>query len=308
MNTTADTQATIRKLLGENPVVLFMKGNRVQPQCGFSAKTVAALDMLLADYVAVDVLRHPDIRDGIKEYGSWPTIPQLYVKGELIGGCDIVTGMFDSGELAEALGIAAPGDVTPAIALDPAVEEIMTNALAANAGMAVHLRIDAGWEHTLSLAPTREGTVTVRSGGITLHLDPWSASRADGLRIRVKESLQGQGFEFDNPNAPPPVRSLSVQDLKAQLDGETGIRVYDVRGADERAAASLAVASPWDESAMREIDGLDRDEPIAFLCHRGGRSRSVAEGYRRRGHTRVYNVEGGIDAWAAEIDSSIPRY
>ena len=74
-----------------------MKGNRIQPQCGFSAKTVAALDMVLPDYLTVDVLQNPEIREGIKAYGNWPTVPQLYVAGELIGGCDIVTEMFDFG-------------------------------------------------------------------------------------------------------------------------------------------------------------------------------------------------------------------
>ena len=89
-----------RTCCSNNRVVLFMKGNRQQPQCGFSAKTVSALDMLIPDYLHVNVLDHPEIRDGIKAYGNWPTIPQLYVGGELIGGSDIVLEMFESGELA----------------------------------------------------------------------------------------------------------------------------------------------------------------------------------------------------------------
>ena len=97
-----ETRSAIDSLLADNPVVLFMKGNRQQPQCGFSAKTVSALDMLVPEYVTIDVLQYPEIREGIKEYGNWPTIPQLYVKGELVGGCDIIQEMMQTGELAEA--------------------------------------------------------------------------------------------------------------------------------------------------------------------------------------------------------------
>lgn len=308
MSQSTEVHDFIARLLQDNPVVLFMKGNRVQPQCGFSAKTVAALDMLLPDYVAIDVLQNAELRDGIKTYGNWPTIPQLYVGGELIGGSDIVTGMFDSGELAEALGLPEPSATPPVIDIEPAAAGIMSNALGANQGMVVHLKIDAGWGHSLSLAPAQPESLTVDSGQVTLQLDPWSASRADGLKIRVRESLQGQGFAFDNPNAPPPVRNMSVQELKQQFDRGEKPHLFDVRGDEERTIASLPGATPWDESAMRLIDGLPPDTPIVFMCQKGGRSRSVAERYRRRGYTQVYNLEGGIDAWAAEIDPSVPRY
>src|SRR3972149_4017733 len=80
-------------------VVLFMKGTPKQPMCGFSARTVAALDSVWPDYAAVNVLEDEEIRDGIKVYSNWPTIPQLYINGELVGGCDIVTELFRKGEL-----------------------------------------------------------------------------------------------------------------------------------------------------------------------------------------------------------------
>lgn len=97
------TRERIDTLVKGQPVVLFMKGDRAQPQCGFSAQVVRILDGLLADYQTVDVLADPEIRDGIKEYSSWPTIPQLYLAGEFQGGCDIVTEMHQSGELAQKL-------------------------------------------------------------------------------------------------------------------------------------------------------------------------------------------------------------
>ena len=102
---------TVRKQLSElvanNRVVLFMKGNRQLPQCGFSAQVVQILDELLPSYETVDVLSSPEMRAGIKEFSNWPTIPQLYVGGQFVGGCDIVREMRASGELEEI--IAAKG-------------------------------------------------------------------------------------------------------------------------------------------------------------------------------------------------------
>ncbi|WP_372786357.1 Grx4 family monothiol glutaredoxin [Phenylobacterium sp.] len=89
----------IAKTVEEHPVVLFMKGVPEQPQCGFSAQVVQILDHLGADFVGVNVLQSDPLRDGIKTYSDWPTIPQLYVKGEFVGGCDIIREMFQAGEL-----------------------------------------------------------------------------------------------------------------------------------------------------------------------------------------------------------------
>ncbi|WP_332768589.1 Grx4 family monothiol glutaredoxin [Phenylobacterium sp.] len=93
----------IAKTVAENPVVLFMKGVPEQPRCGFSALVVQILDHLGADFIGVDVLQDDSLRDGIKTFTDWPTIPQLYVKGEFVGGADIVREMFQSGELKPLL-------------------------------------------------------------------------------------------------------------------------------------------------------------------------------------------------------------
>ncbi len=94
------TQANdrIAQIVNASDVVLFMKGTALFPQCGFSSRAVAILDHLGVDYQTVDVLQDPEVRQGIKEYSDWPTIPQLYVKGEFVGGCDIVREMFQAGE------------------------------------------------------------------------------------------------------------------------------------------------------------------------------------------------------------------
>ena len=100
MSDTATTAADrIKQEISENPVLLYMKGTPVFPQCGFSARVVQILTTLGVKFKGVDVLADPEIRQGIKDFSNWPTIPQLYVKGEFVGGCDIVSEMFDSGEL-----------------------------------------------------------------------------------------------------------------------------------------------------------------------------------------------------------------
>jgi monothiol glutaredoxin len=97
----------IAQIVKGSDVVLFMKGTALFPQCGFSSRAVAILDHLGVEYQTVDVLQDPDVRQGIKEYSDWPTIPQLYVKGEFVGGSDIMMEMFESGELKELVGAEA---------------------------------------------------------------------------------------------------------------------------------------------------------------------------------------------------------
>jgi monothiol glutaredoxin len=104
----------IAEAIADNPTILFMKGTPEQPACGFSARTVAALQSLGAPFAAVDILPDPRIRQELSGLSNWPTIPQLFVNGELVGGCDIVTEMYESGELAEVLGVEAPAAPEPA--------------------------------------------------------------------------------------------------------------------------------------------------------------------------------------------------
>ena len=96
-------QEKISQLVTDHPVMLFMKGNPQEPQCGFSSRVTQILDFLKVKYHFFDVLSDESIRQGIKEYGNWPTIPQLYVKKELLGGCDIIQEQFQSGDLEQSL-------------------------------------------------------------------------------------------------------------------------------------------------------------------------------------------------------------
>jgi monothiol glutaredoxin len=103
----SDSKQRIAEMVGKNDVVLFMKGTPLFPQCGFSSRAVAILDHLAVPYETVDVLQDPEIRQGIKDYSDWPTVPQLYVKGQFVGGSDIMMEMFESGELKELVGQTA---------------------------------------------------------------------------------------------------------------------------------------------------------------------------------------------------------
>ena len=103
----SDANNRIGEIVKANEVVLFMKGSTLFPQCGFSSRAVAILDHLGVPFETVDVLQDQEIRGGIKEYSDWPTIPQLYVKGEFVGGSDIMMEMFESGELQQLVGVEA---------------------------------------------------------------------------------------------------------------------------------------------------------------------------------------------------------
>src|SRR5690606_40481663 len=134
----------IQSLLDDNKVVLFMKGEPGAPQCGFSAKAVGALGSTGVAYQHVDVLSDPEIREGIKAFGQWPTIPQLYIGGELVGGSDIIEQMADSGELHAALGVPAPDRSPPSIKIDPKAVEMLRESIdKAGDGHALQVAIDA---------------------------------------------------------------------------------------------------------------------------------------------------------------------
>ena len=114
--TNAEIREFLENAIKENSVMLFMKGTPDQPRCGFSMRTSGALNALDVRYAALDVLPDPRIREELSGLSGWPTIPQLFIGGELVGGCDIVMEMYESGELAEKLGVEMPEDDEPAVA------------------------------------------------------------------------------------------------------------------------------------------------------------------------------------------------
>lgn len=198
------TRQRIQELVSGNRVMLFMKGHREAPQCGFSARVVGILDSYLDDYATVDVLANPDVREGIKVFSSWPTIPQLYVGGEFIGGCDIVTELHASGELFGALGVEPPPEVIPKLEITDEAAEGLRQAIERSGapGQFLHLAIDRRFQSSLSLAPRAPLDVVVEANGVTVMLDRLSAARADGARIEVTDTPRGRGFLVHTPNAP----------------------------------------------------------------------------------------------------------
>jgi monothiol glutaredoxin len=307
MSLSAVTREKIDHLLSQHRVVLFMKGTRQSPRCGFSATAVGILDQLVNDYVGVDVLADEEIRQGIKDYGNWPTIPQLYVDRELIGGSDIIGGMYNSGELHELLGIAKPDRSPPAIEITEAAAEAIRAGMADDPGMALHMQIDGRWQAQFMLKPAQGHEIRAHARGIDVLMDLASAQRARGMRVDWVDDVRGSGLTISLPQAPVGVRPLSVEELALRLQ-EGQIRVLDVRPERDRQLAPFVAASALDATVMAEVSALPKDTPLAFLCHHGISSRQAAEHFRGLGFTEVYNIDGGIDAWSQRVDSSVPRY
>ncbi|MEP6483949.1 MAG: Grx4 family monothiol glutaredoxin [Rudaea sp.] len=302
------TRTRIETLLGDHPIVLFMKGTRNSPQCGFSASTVGALNDLLPNYHTVNVLEDPDIREGIKAYGNWPTIPQLYVNRELVGGADIVRSMYTSGELHALLGLPAPDRTPPSITITDKAATAIREALAeADPELGIQLSIDAQFNPQFQLSPKDDRAVMSESNGITVYMDPASAQRARGIRIDWVETPRGAGLAIDNPNAPSPIQAMRVQELKLRLDAGD-ITLVDVRPPDERAHAALSYPFQTLDAGPDALTSLPKNTPLAFICHTGSRSQRAAEHFRALGFAQVFNVDGGIDAWSREIDTAVPRY
>ncbi len=300
-------KSKIEDYVKNNKVVLFMKGTPQQPQCGFSAKTVAALDSVVPGYTAVNVLDDADVREGIKVYGNWPTIPQLYIDGELVGGCDIILNMFNSGELHKHLGLDAPDRTAPEITVTEAAAEKILESMQGHEGIGLHFQIDASWDSQFNLAPAQGNEITSESNGIKVLMDIGTAQRAKGAVIDWVSTMQGEGLAIDLPQAPEPVRQMTVVELAEKMKaGE--ITLVDVRGADDRSRAFIDGSLVLDKETMEKLEIMPKDSGFAFLCHHGNSSMGAAEYFRKQGFTDVSNVAGGIHAWSMEIDSGVPAY
>ena len=224
-----------------------------------------------------------------------------------MGGSDIILQMAGSGELHAALGLPAPDRTPPQITITPAAAAMLKQALAdAGEGYALQIDIDGGYNARLQLAQRDDAAIASESAGIRAQFDLASAQRARGMSIDWADDERGKGLVIDNPNAPPKVRALSPAQA-AERAAAGSLTIVDVRPQDERAQASLAIDNATFDDGVEEIEALPKDTPLAFLCHHGGRSAQAAEHFRALGFSEVYNITGGIDAWAG-IDPAIPRY
>ncbi len=309
MDSTPQTRDRIQALIEEHEVLLFMKGNREAPQCGFSATVVSVLDQLLPQYATFDVLSDGEVREGVKEFSSWPTIPQLYVKGEFIGGCDTVQETFASGELQETLGVAADSAPPAQITItEAAAEQLARASTEAPEGQALRLMVDARYRSKLLIGPKLDSDVRAESAGVALHLDPLSNARAQAAVLDVVRSRGGLAFQVKLPEAPNAVRAMSVKELAALRDSGESFQLFDVRTPEERETAQIPGSTLLDQNEAERIATLALDTKLVFHCHHGGRSQAAAEHFAAQGFTNVHNVTGGIDAWSQAIDPSVPRY
>ena len=193
-------RAAIQEAISENPVLLFMKGTPDAPACGFSARTVAALQSLGTQFAAVDILPDPRIRQELSALSNWPTIPQLFVNGELVGGCDIVVEMYQSGELAQTLGLetASPVEEEPEVGRrGPGADEQLAGTLQGGRiagqldGHAVRRR-DADQRGAADRQPLDRRRHLGVGAQLELGLNPWE----DGLVQRPQRPvLEAQRFD-----------------------------------------------------------------------------------------------------------------
>ena len=308
MPLTENLRAQIAATIAANDVVLFMKGTRRSPSCGFSARVVALLDDLVPEFTTVDVLADAALRDGIKEFSEWPTIPQLYVRGKFVGGADIVAEMAESGELETVLGVKLVTSDPPRLTMTDAAADAFRGALADAGSDVLRFAISPRFDYDLFLGPKESRDIVVEAGGLTLHLDSATARRAGGTTIDFVQSAGGAGFKITNPNEPAKVQQMSVSELAGLLRSGADVHVFDVRTDRERTIAKIEGTIHFDEAGRELLDSLDRGARIVFQCHHGGRSQSAAESALAQGFRNIHNLRGGIDAWSIEVDPSLPRY
>ena len=304
----SETHAAIDALIKAHKVILFMKGNKQMPQCGFSARSIEALTGIGVDFETVDVLSDPAIRQGIKDFSNWPTIPQLYVNQEFIGGCDIITQMHGSGELHGLLGVSYTPPTAPKITLtDTFVTAIKSAMEDAPGGGMPRLQVSPRFEYGFGMSQEAAGDFQVAANGLTILVDPASAERADGITLDFRVGEQG-GIIIDNPNEPPSVRRIDVHGYKAMRDLGEPHHLFDVRTEAETELAHIDSGTFLDAASMKSLLALDESETIVLYCHHGIRSMPAAAQHIEKGFRKVYSLDGGIDAWSIHIDTTVPRY
>jgi len=299
MSLSEQTRAKIEQQINSDAVVLYMKGTPQQPQCGFSAKTAGILDGLVASYTTVDVLADEEVRQGIKAFSDWPTIPQLYVKGELIGGCDIIADMYNSGELHAALGLEEPDRTPPEVSISDLAAEKIKAGMQDRAGLGLHMSIDANWQPQFGLQPVQGSEIAAKSNGITVLFDPQSAQRARGAVIDWVDALDGNGLDVTLPAAPSPIKPMQADELQQAINNGTAPLIIDVRSQQDREQLpSLNGALTLDKDTLQALQGRPQDTPMVFVCNVGNSSRGAAEHFRKLGFSEVYNLDGGMAAYS----------
>ncbi len=292
------TLERIDQLVKGHPVVLFMKGTPEAPMCGFSANTVRILkDLVGNEFTAVNVLEDQAIREGVKQYGQWPTIPQLYVDGELVGGNDIVTEMYNTGELHELLGLEPPERSAPTIEITEEARKHIESGLENLGDQVLYLTIDDQFNTRFSVEQPKGYEIVADADGIPIYMDIGTAKRADGIQIDWVDDIQGSGLVIRNPNEPAPVKQMSAAELKQRLQAGEPLKIYDVRSEAQMATGTVPGAVRLEKNSLAEIEKMPKDTPLVFVCNMGNTSQGAAEYFRKKGFTNVHNLAGGVTAW-----------
>jgi monothiol glutaredoxin len=231
----------------------------------------------------------------------------LYIDGELMGGCDIVLSMLNSGELHQTLGAEAPDRTPPEITVTDTAAEKINEVLAGHEGVGLFFNIDANWDARFDMGPPQGHEIIAESNGLKVYMDIGSAQRARGATIDWVSNMSGEGLTIDLPEAPAPVKQMTVQELAERMKAGN-ITLVDIRGDADRARAFIDGSLVLDREVMAKLEAMPKDSGIAFICHHGNASQGAAEYFRKKGFTDVANVAGGINAWSLEIDPSVPTY
>jgi monothiol glutaredoxin len=233
----------------------------------------------------------------------------LYVRGEFVGGCDIIEESYAAHELHETLRVEPAAADSPEISIsDDAAEQLRRAIAQAPEGSVLRFAVDARHRCRLFLAPGETGDASATAGGVTLQMDPLSASRAGGARIDTVQSGKGVAFRVGLANSPFVAHPMTVKELASHLEADAALELFDVRPPNERATASIKKAIPMDAEQAQRVESLPRDTLLVFHCHHGQRSQVAAEHFASLGFTNAHNLLGGIESWSLEIDASIPRY
>ncbi len=292
------TKQTIENLVNNNKCVLFMKGTPDNPQCGFSSNTVGILKQLVGnEFASSNVLENQEIREGIKEYGNWPTIPQLYIDGELVGGNDIVTEMFNTGELQTMLGLQQPERTPAKITISNKAQENIKVGTENMGNNVLKLSVDSQFNTRFSIEEPKSYEIVSEVGDIKIYMDVGTAKRAEGISIDWVEDLQGAGLVINNPNQPKPVNQLSCADLKTGIDEGKYQHIYDVRSEPQFLAQTIPGAKRLDKANMQLIETLPKETPLVFICTSGATSQGACDFFHKKGFTDVSNLVGGVLAY-----------
>ncbi len=197
---------------------------------------------------------------------------------------------------------------TPKIELSPAAAEALRSAGAGGPEGDVHLDIRPGGEHDLFLAPGDADEVRVESQGLAIWVRKELVTRADGIRIDYTATGAGEGFRIDDPSAPAEVVDIGPAELKRMLDAGGAIELLDVRTTGEIEIARIDGSRPLAPDLLDELAERGLEIPIVLYCHHGPRSRMAAMRLTKMGFKKVYNLAGGIDAWALSVDPNVRRY